>query len=562
MILIHFIFASLVLSSIAIPEITSTGLVPGHEIVVPLTACGSLQRPHTTYVLQNDVQSPGTCFSIEANNITLDLGAHTVTYGTVVTSHATFGILAADCWYHEIDGNPCGGTHKYPTIMNGRIMQGARAAPESHALRFGQASSLTGVTVHHLDITISSPNSIGIFGEYLPGGSDLYANTIHNNVTVINSRYQFQGASIKLGEEANAKLPDLIHDNTILGGAQLGLRDDNPAGSKIYKNDIRQDATYTNGFCIDAAGAGMQVYGNMCHPIHGRGIHANRSDIQIFDNVIETVDSNKNIEYQGCEINGTYGIQVESDSFAPTNVSIFRNKVTVHAAQCPAEAIRLTEINDGDIQIYANVFIAVQDKIENRFSEEGARAFSIGETHGNKMRIFGNTARADSAIFHMDWDGGGGFTLSNNTFEAGRKGRETLLADFENGVTPSYDNYFLDNTYDGFTPDSAHFGEYTKDSWYGVTESLRIHAATHNGRQMQDLVGTILDSSEKGSHQGSYDGQGNFTFVLPIMRVESKRSVQKYAAYDLTITGGKCQPYKTTISSLRLKAISLTLSCP
>jgi hypothetical protein len=560
--LIEGILVSLILPAVGVPVINATGIGHDQAIDVPLTSCGSLRQPNATYVLRRNVQSLGTCFSIEANNITLDLGGHTVTYGISVSSHASFGILAADCWDHEIDGNSCGGTHKYPTIMNGRIVQGAHAAPKSHALRFGQANSLTGVKVHHLDITISSPDSIAIFGEYLPGGSDLYANTIHNNVTAISSRYQFNGASIKLGEEIDAKLPDLIHNNVIVGGAQLGIRDDNSRGSKIYENDISQDASYTNGFCIDAAGAGMQVYRNICHPIHGRGIHANRSDIQIFDNVIETVDNNNNVEYKGCEINGTYGIQVESDGFAPTNISIFKNRVTVHAAQCPAEAMRLTEIEDGDIQIHDNVFIAVQDKIEGGFSEEGARVFSVGETHGNKLRIFGNTARADSAIFHMDWDGGDGFTLNNNTFEAGRKGHGTLLADFENGVNPSYDNYFLDNTYDGFSPDSAHFGEYAKNSWYGVTESVRIHVVDHNGRQMQDLHGIILDSSEKVLHQGDYDGHGNFTFVLPVMRVESKRSVQKYAAYDLTITGGKCLSYETIIPSLKLKAMSLTLSCP
>jgi hypothetical protein len=534
----------------------------GHKLVKAATACGSLQRPNTTYVLKNDVQSPGTCFSIEADNISLDLNQHSIIYGASVGSHPTFGVLAADCWDREVAGNPCGGSHKRLEIMNGRIIQGGGAAPKSHALRFGQASNLTGVTIHGLDITISSPDSIAIYGEYLPGGSNIFANTIHNDVKAISNRYQFQGASIKLGEEATAKLPDLIHGNTIMGGAQLGIRDDNPAASRIYDNDIRQAATYTNGFCIDAAGAGMLVYHNKCHPTSGRGIHTNQSNVQIFDNVVETVDSDKNLEYKGCEINGTYGIQVESDSFAPTNIVVYGNLITVHAAKCPAEAMRVTEIKEGSIQIHDNTFIAVQDKLENGYSSQGARAFSVGETYGSKIRFFRNTARADSSIFHMDWDGGGGFTLSENTFLAGRTGQGTHLVDFENGVGASHDNYFLDDIYDGFAPDSANFGQYTGDTWYAVTESVTIHGTDGAGRPVQPLSGTIIASDQSNPHQGVDDGRGNLAFVLPVLRVQSRKEEMKYGPYLLIVRGGGCPVYKSTIPSLTNQVISLTLPCP
>ncbi len=558
--LISFVLAGFILGRYASHEKNSAA-TSDHEVTKILTECGSLRGSNTRYVLKNNVQSAGTCFSVEADNVTLDLDRHTILYGMSIGSHPTFGVLVADCWSHQMEGNPCGGTHKHPTIMNGKIVQGTGAAPMSHALRFGQANNLTGVTVHDLDITIGSPDSIAIFGEYLPGGSNLYANTIHNNVRTISNRHQFLGASIKLGEEVEAKFPDFIHGNTILGGAQLGIRDDNPAGSKIYENDVSQDATYTNGFCIDAAGAGMQVYQNRCHPLHGRGIHTNQSNVQIFDNVIETVDSGDNAEYEGCEINGTYGIQVESDNFDPTNVSVFGNRVTVHAAQCSAEAMRLTEIKDGTITIHDNIFIAVQDKIGGVFSEKAARAFSVGETHGDNIRIFDNAARADSAIFHMDWDGGGGFTLSCNKFQGGRKGQETLLADFENGVSPSYDNNFVDNIYDGFVPTSARFGPYTGNSWYVVTRSINIRAVDRNDRQVQDPVGIILESDQTTPHQGVYDGQGLLQFAMPILRIENGRSMHHYGPYTLTIHGYGCDAYRSTIPSFKDKNILCVLSC-
>ena len=37
-----------------------------------ITNCGTLNVPDTIYTLQNDVNSIGTCFTISANNITLD----------------------------------------------------------------------------------------------------------------------------------------------------------------------------------------------------------------------------------------------------------------------------------------------------------------------------------------------------------------------------------------------------------------------------------------------------------------------------------------------------------
>jgi len=48
--------------------------------LVPVSACGYLDKVNTTYVLQNDVSSSGTCFAVIASNVVLDLNGHTVTY--------------------------------------------------------------------------------------------------------------------------------------------------------------------------------------------------------------------------------------------------------------------------------------------------------------------------------------------------------------------------------------------------------------------------------------------------------------------------------------------------
>jgi uncharacterized repeat protein (TIGR01451 family) len=47
---------------------------------VHLTQCGTLSQANTTYILDNDVSSEKTCFTITASGITLDLNGHTVIY--------------------------------------------------------------------------------------------------------------------------------------------------------------------------------------------------------------------------------------------------------------------------------------------------------------------------------------------------------------------------------------------------------------------------------------------------------------------------------------------------
>lgn len=46
----------------------------------PISSCGYLATPNTTYVLKNNVTSEGSCFFITAENVTLDLNGYTVTY--------------------------------------------------------------------------------------------------------------------------------------------------------------------------------------------------------------------------------------------------------------------------------------------------------------------------------------------------------------------------------------------------------------------------------------------------------------------------------------------------
>ena len=60
----------------------------------PVTACGTLSSASTTYKLQNNISSTGTCITLGASNITLDLNGFNITYDSG-NSASVFGITTA-----------------------------------------------------------------------------------------------------------------------------------------------------------------------------------------------------------------------------------------------------------------------------------------------------------------------------------------------------------------------------------------------------------------------------------------------------------------------------------
>ncbi len=72
-----------------------------------ISSCGALTQASTTYVLQNDVASDGTCFFVAANDVTLDLNGHTVTYDNAVPIHLANGTFeSADMSNWNLTGAP------------------------------------------------------------------------------------------------------------------------------------------------------------------------------------------------------------------------------------------------------------------------------------------------------------------------------------------------------------------------------------------------------------------------------------------------------------------------
>jgi len=74
---------------------------------INVNSCGLLNQSSTTYVLQNDVTSDGTCFFISANDVTLDLNGKTVTYDNaapITVANGSFESATMTDW--DLTGAP------------------------------------------------------------------------------------------------------------------------------------------------------------------------------------------------------------------------------------------------------------------------------------------------------------------------------------------------------------------------------------------------------------------------------------------------------------------------
>ncbi len=386
----------------------------------PLTACQALSSANTTYVLQNNVQSPGTCFGIVADNVTLNLNGHTVTYATTDSSRANYGVLSADCWDSELAGIPaalCGGSHKNPVIMNGTLTQGPAAAPQSHAVRFGQGNNRQSETVHDVTINISAQDTEGIYSTFPPGNSQYYKLVINDSVTNVSNRDQFYGYPIRLdygGNIAGTNLVDVVHD-VICNGSPQGCI--NSEGALLAYNNSGKlgPQQYVGGYGIFLGGNNEEAYGNSFTGAT-RGFEIEGSNVKLHDNVLDIEDSGSvhdpGHNPDGCEIDGTYGIRVKGypPTIAPTSVTIANNTVRVTAGPCQAQGLRFTSIASNEqIAVTSNTFTLVQAG-----SSTMNAGVSLDAADGTGVTFSGNQFTNDPSlfIFYGGYDGATNLNLS------------------------------------------------------------------------------------------------------------------------------------------------------
>lgn len=376
-----------------------------------LSACGPITKPGT-YYLANDVTCTNVGFALNANNITFNLNGHTIYYGS--SSEVVPAISVCDTWYGSLPASACGdGHHVSPSIYNGKIVQNKGTAPFTHAIWIGEANGIKPGTIDYLTITVQQPGTQAIYGQYPGSGWNIHNNTINDNVTsiqlpgqgILSARSQFQGMVITLYNGGNASgSGDLIWGNTINGAPQGGIYDTNQ-NTQIYSNVITMSSWFSNDYGVIILADGQQVHNNTIQG-RGRGIDAESSNWNVYNNTIHVHEEANNSEYDGCELDGSDGIRIKNYGISSTGWKVTGNNVQVDATYCQANGLRFTQLTSGvNGTISGNTFHTVAGSgPDYALSLEQAQASAT---------FSGNTFNG-STCTEIDWDG------ANQTVQSGQ----------------------------------------------------------------------------------------------------------------------------------------------
>jgi hypothetical protein len=379
---------------------------------IPLSACADLLSSGS-YYLTKDVSSPGTCFFIDADHITLDLRGHTITYGTGGGPNGTPGILLADDWYvaHGLSLAKTGtaGHHGGFVVFGGSLLSAPNAAPQSRGIWVGESNRLSPAPViHDLVITTYAPDANPIFGTHSVSGWRIYNNTLSYKSNSISSRYAFFGYALWLGDslDSSGKIPDRIYNNQILAAPQGGIVDEHP-NAIIGPNNITFNSFYANDYCIiNYSADGQIINGNICHPTSGRGIDVESKNVQVTGNIITVTELPQVAEYKGCEGGGADGIRVRDNSSqansAPIGVLISGNTIRAIATKCAAVGIRFTALRATDkVTLTGNNITTTGAGV----AEIPDYAVSFDADDQPALAFAKNSFASRYAFVHVDWDG-------------------------------------------------------------------------------------------------------------------------------------------------------------
>jgi hypothetical protein len=552
-----------------------------------IVSCQILDKPGAKYVLQRDVASVGTCFSIQAENITLDLNRHSITYGTTPSKTAVFGILGIACWDSLLsngiaNGNPCGGKFDGLTVLNGGIVQAVGVPSFSDAIHLGQGGG-NGLRVHHVEFTLQADSAIPIYTNYSGAGAIVHDNVIHNNVRTIQNRHQLQGMSIKFDNSKELRPGQLVYQNKIFGGAQGGiflLTD----GASAYGNEIRQDGRYSNDFALYMWGNKQQVYENRIDAVSGRGIQIAGGAVSInghdeggrgsaaHDNKIQVVELKHNCEYgegasscTGCQLGGAYGIQFDDN---PQGDTSFRNSVTALADDCDAGALRITDSRMQENESHDDSFTALR---VHPGSPGNAYAWDNAGPEGFTAR--NDVFIGDSASYHVNWDGAQNEICLSCTLGKGTYNPDPnyVTFSFQNGGSnPARNLHFRDTKFIGDArKDSFNMRPIDPSNWPGYAEyyidwTITLSVRNEAGEAVRNADIAIWNLLGKLVYQGQSDVHGSVSTVLTEFKIYNTTTRvinESHTPHRIRISHKDCQSVDSSIDVTGSISPTIQIAC-
>ncbi|NJL44388.1 MAG: hypothetical protein HC945_03690, partial [Nitrosarchaeum sp.] len=348
-----------------------------------VNSCRTLSTDGETYEITTDLSSPGTCLTLTANNIVLDLKGHTIRFGSG-NAEDSYGV-------HNSGSNNI--------VRNGIIIQEGRPTTDNNGHKGIYWTSTTG-TLENMDVRVYAhdTHAVEIAGWSEPcsntGTATIRNNTLANYGTTLSSRDAFTSSALRL-TRPNSKVN--ILGNRILASPQTGInwvdidwdylnrpgRRGCGDGSQIAYNTITiNDAKYANPagiICYQCPA--LSIHHNTLNGQGMEGIQLDNAFNQngetrtlIHDNTIN-LDGNYHSAGHSAGPGEIQGIRIR---YRPEHIDIYNNNITINADDAPgteqnnAYGIWLTAGESGpakDIHFWNNRINVATDGVNNIVAE-------------------------------------------------------------------------------------------------------------------------------------------------------------------------------------------------
>jgi hypothetical protein len=396
---------------------------------IKIDAPGVLDKDGATYLLTRDVTAPRTAFMIKGDDITLDLGGHTVTYGTEVGIDFCVGVFIRPAGQENafagVPAEGFGGGDRF-TLTNGRIVQGAQPVAPEGAITYRGGRMVKeegdhprpgrfchgvyirgcdGFKLENLTVDVNSRDSNNVQIIY-SGAGEIANNHFISSVKEITDRH-YPGTSVIFAAVGGAMK---IHHNVIDGGGQWGI---NVSGRgqtgplvEVHHNVIRHRSYTTNGYAIGCHAPNLRVYANVVASI-GRGVHLTGNATDFYNNIVMPKER-PNPEYPSTR---THGIKLEH----PSRVQVHHNfcRVVAEEGFGDADPLDLDCRSYSQNRVFKNTFEAIR-KTDTMWASS---INVVNAEPDNGAIIHDNVFRTNQYHFQGTWGGMRELLLINNRFE-------------------------------------------------------------------------------------------------------------------------------------------------
>lgn len=388
----------------------------------------------STYILQNDLDCPGTALWVRNDNITVDLNGHTILYGSA-NENDRYGI-ALPAHYSMLVFEDKKGPHNNTVIKNGTIKQNG-TGENGHGIRI---YSNDNHTIDNIKIFVKSHNADAIHTDYVGGNITISNCYIDDKTQTILSRHAISAAFnlMTLGSGTTH-----IFNNKIVDSPQQGIRvgsqsvDSYPT-ALIHDNDISIEAEFPNsyGIGVDARMQYADIYNNYIHSPNGRGITVQCSNSKIHNNTIDVQEGAHYPEYP--DYLWTHGIKIEGLlNIFPQNNDIYENDITVRTRD-DGHAIGLSvSLEDGqDNNKFHNNTITALQPFTNRY----ATCVELIMTGSSGIEIYDNIFQTENRHVTIPWLGAYDVTFRKNYWIKMATANDYYMLYYDNGNTNNATN--------------------------------------------------------------------------------------------------------------------------